>query len=88
MDAMERMPGDAEAAAAIAALRETAGHGFAIGDRLSYRRQEWGGGYEPARVVGFFDEGQVPRLIVEHEDGSGIAVIDPREFPIGNVLPF
>lgn len=86
MDANERMPGDAEAAAAAEGLREL--NGFAIGDRLSYRRQEWGGGYEPARVIGTAVENGQPLLIVEHEDGSGIAVIDPRPFPEGHVLPF
>jgi len=86
MEAADRMPGDAEAAAAAAAMRELAG--FAIGDRLSYRRPEWGGGYEPARVIGTAGEHGKSLLIVEHEDGSGIAVIDPRPFPEGHVLPF
>ncbi|NBW86015.1 MAG: hypothetical protein EBR23_04090 [Planctomycetia bacterium] len=35
MDATNRQPGDAEAAAAAAGLRETYGHTFAIGDMVS-----------------------------------------------------
>lgn len=35
MDAMERMPGDAEAAAAVAGMQETYGRTFAVGDWVS-----------------------------------------------------
>jgi hypothetical protein len=87
MDANE-FAGEAEARAATAGMQEMMGHGFAIGDRISYRRKEWNGGHESARVIGFNAEGRCFLLIVEHEDGSGIAVIDWRPFPIGNVLPF
>jgi len=39
-------------------------------------------------VIGTSVEHGKSLLIVEHEDGSGIAVIDPRPFPEGHVLPF
>jgi hypothetical protein len=44
MDANERMPGDNEAAAAIAGLREIYGRDLAVGDWLTFRRDWWPAG--------------------------------------------
>lgn len=64
MDA-ERMPGDAEAAAAADGMAETYGgrvvvvagsRRLAKGDEVTYRRAHWPAGHsEPGRVVGFRD---------------------------------
>jgi hypothetical protein len=45
MDATNRQPGDAEAAAAAAGLRETYGHHYAVGDLVNGRSggKDWSG---------------------------------------------
>jgi hypothetical protein len=44
MDANERMPGDREAAAAIAGLAEVYGRDLAVGDWITFRREWWPSG--------------------------------------------
>ena len=55
MDAnTERMPGDAEAAGAAAAMGDLYGRRLSIGDAVTYRRDSWPAGHsEPGRIVGF-----------------------------------
>jgi hypothetical protein len=57
MDAnTERMPGDAEAAGAAAAMGDLYGRRLSIGDAVTYRRDSWPAGHsEPGRIVGFKD---------------------------------
>lgn len=66
MDATNRQPGDAEAAAAAAGLRETYGHHYAVGDVVSGRSggKDWSG-----RIVEIDGE----RLTIEG-DGFWLAV--------------
>lgn len=44
MEANERMPGDNEAAAAIAAMLETYGVDLIVGDWVTFRRDHWPAG--------------------------------------------
>lgn len=76
-EATERMPGDAEAAGAIAAMTEA--QGWAVGDYLTFR---WPGVVEnptAARVTAVLSSG---RLIVQVDSSlpgeSGSYLIDPR----------
>ena len=52
----ERMPGDAEADAAAAAMGDLYGRRLTVGDAVSYRRDAWPAGHsEPGRIVAFKD---------------------------------
>lgn len=55
MDAnQERMPGDAEAAAAIQGMTDLYGNRIEVGQAIVYRRDEWAPGVsESGRVLGF-----------------------------------
>lgn len=66
MDAPERMPGDAEASAAAAAMQELAGRTpHAIGDALWFQVCA-GAMPRQGRVIGYADDGQI-----EVEDQAG-----------------
>ena len=89
MDA-NRMPGDAEAAAAIAQMN---GNGWfelpPIGSRVAYRTKAMTDvEFEAAQVVAHGSEDGRPTLVVELDGGAGLRVIDAREWPLGNILPF
>ena len=71
MNATERMPGDAEAIAAIAGMRSQ--NWWSVGDLLTYRPNGCGLSIQ-ARVFQTFDSG---RLLVRHEGSEHVAVIDP-----------
>lgn len=91
---LERMPGDAEAAAAIEGMADTYGKPAAVslpavGDRITYRTKamtetEW----EAGRVVRVQAISGRPLIVVEAEDAMTLRVIDARPWPDGNVLPF
>lgn len=87
MDAnTERMPGDAEAAAAIAGMSDTYGHLCpAVGDRISWRIEE--GTFDTGRVQRIVP-GVTPRLIVTSEFTGDTHAIDARIWPVGNRLDF
>lgn len=54
MDAKARMPGDAEAAAAIQGMTDLYGNRIEIGKTVIYRRDHWPPGVtETGKVVGF-----------------------------------
>jgi hypothetical protein len=86
MDDNDHMPGDAEAAAAIAASQETYGHGLAIGDRVTYRLDDWSGdSWETGRVCGFGCDGGI---LVQAENDGTYRAVRPGPWPVGNLLPF
>jgi hypothetical protein len=86
MDDIDRMPGDAEAAAAVAGTQETYGHGLAIGDRVTYRLAGWADSeWETGRICAFGADGHF--LCQSELDGTYRAV-NPAPWPVGNVLPF
>lgn len=90
MDA-NRMPGDAEAAGAIAGMRETCGWCELppIGNRVAFRTKAMTEfGFEAAKVVAHGNEDGRPTLVVELDGGAGLRVIDARQWPAGNLLPF
>lgn len=89
MDA-NRMPGDAEAAAAIAGMQEIYGRELpTIGSRVAFRLNGWSdASFEAARVVAHGEEDGRPTLVVELDGGAGLRVIDARQWPAGNLLPF
>lgn len=69
MDANERMPGDREAAGAVAGMVETYGgpmHCYAIGDEVWFQPTV-GAMPRPGRVVALFSDG---RLEMADRDGS------------------
>lgn len=69
MEANERMPGDREAAAAVAGMAQTYGgpmHGHAIGDEVWFQPTV-GAMPRPGRVVALFSDG---RLEMADRDGS------------------
>jgi hypothetical protein len=71
MNATERMPGDAEAIAAIAEMRSQ--NWWSVGDLLTYRPHGCGPSTQ-ARVLQVFANG---RLLVRHENNEHTAIIDP-----------
>ena len=78
MDAHER-----EYAAAAAAMVETYGDRFAVGDHLAFRLDGWSErSYDDGRVIGH----HAGKLIVE--SATDVNEVDPRPWPIGHVLPF
>lgn len=77
MDAIERMPGDAEALAAARALREHYGSGIAVGDSLNWRRESWPPGRQSCdRVLEVSDAG----FVVDH-DGERTSVANHEVLP-------
>lgn len=79
MDAhTQRMPGDAEAEAAIRELRIHYGHGIAVGDSLNWRRESW----PPGRAA--------CDLVLEVSDGGFVVDHDGERTSVANheVLPF
>lgn len=85
MDAY-RMPGDAEAAAAIAAMNDTYGHACpAVGDRISWRIEA--GTFDSGRVLRILP-GVETKLVVKSEFSDAVHVIDVRMWPAGNRLDF
>lgn len=85
MDA-NRMPGDAEAAAAAAGMSDTYGHSTpAIGDLVHWRfgREGSDGGRVTAVIAGV-----VPKLVVKSDNGGETYTIDSRMWPVGNRLDF
>jgi hypothetical protein len=78
----------AEYAAAVAGMQETYGsprHAdtFALGDHISFRLKGWSdSSYDDGRVT----DHHHGMLLVETADD--IVEVDPRPWPIGNVLPF
>lgn len=89
MDA-DRMPGDAEAAGAIAGMRELNWFEMPpIGSRVAFRTKAMTETeFEAAQVVAHGNEDGRPTLVVELDGGAGLRVIDAREWPAGNLLPF
>lgn len=77
-----------EYAGAIAGMTETYGSRraadtFAVGDYLTFRLSTWSPrSYDAGRVVSHHNG----RLIVE--TAGDIVEVDPRPWPVGNVLPF
>jgi hypothetical protein len=77
-----------EYAGAIAGMTETYGtrqavDTFAIGDHVNFRLANWSPrSYEDGRVISH-NHG---KLIVE--TAGDIVEVDPRPWPLGNVLPF
>lgn len=54
MDANARMPGDAEAAAAVQGMTDLYGNRIETGKTVIYRKDEWPAGHsESGKVVGF-----------------------------------
>lgn len=90
MDANARMPGDAEAAGAIAGMADTYGQELPpIGSRVAFRlRCHDEAGWDAAKVVAHGEEDGHPTLVVELDDGAGLRVIDARLWPVGNRLDF
>jgi hypothetical protein len=78
----------AEYAAAVAGMQETYGSArhadtFAVGDHISFRLKGWSASsYDDGRVT----DHHHGRLLVETADD--IVEVDPRPWPLGNVLPF
>mgnify|MGYP006284754725 CR=1 FL=1 len=87
MDA-SRMPGDAEAAAAAAGMRETYGGDppFTPGQDIRYRIGETG--WYVGRVIAIDDLSEPIKLVVEDNEGGEWRTIDGREWPAGNVMPY
>lgn len=72
-----------EYAAAAAAMQETYGTTFAVGDHLSFRLAGWADtSYDDGRVIGHHNG----MLLVETD--SDVVEVDPRPWPLGHVLPF
>ena len=72
MDALERMPGDAEAAGAVAAIRSA--NWWSVGDLLHYRRP--GGPLTPARVIEHLSG---ERMLCRVENFETHVIVDPSE---------
>lgn len=90
MDA-NRMPGDAEAAAAAAGMQDV--HGWEIpkvGERIAFRlRSHLPSEYENGRVVRHLTDDGRPIIVIEPEDEPGtMRAIDARLWPTGNLLPY
>ena len=72
---------------AVAAMQETYGtntqNDFVIGDHISFRLKGWSdSSYDDGRVCSHHNG----KLLVE--TATDIVEVDPRPWPIGNVLPF
>jgi hypothetical protein len=77
----------AEYLAAVAGMQETYGtdtqNEFAIGDHISFRLKGWSdSSYDDGRVCSHHNG----KLLVE--TAIDIVEVDPRPWPVGNVLPF
>jgi len=81
-------PHHAEYAGAIAGMQQTYGspqHAdtFAVGDHISFRLKGWpDNSYDDGRVT----DHHHGKLLVE--TATDIVEVDPRPWPLGNVLPF
>lgn len=85
MDA-DRMPGDAEAAGAIAGMSDTYGHLCpAVGDQIWWRLTP--GTWDSGRVQSI-EPGVEARLVVKSDFDGETYTIDPRMWPAGNRLDF
>ena len=78
---------NAEYLAAVAGMQETYGtdtqNEFAIGDHVSFRLKGWSdSSYDDGRVCSHHNG----KLLVE--TAIDIVEVDPRPWPVGNVLPF
>ena len=72
-----------EYAAAVAGMQETYGSAYAVGDHVSFRLTGWPeSSYDDGRICSHHNG----LLLVETADD--IVEVDPRPWPIGNVLPF
>jgi hypothetical protein len=72
---------------AVAAMQETYGtdtqNEFAVGDHISFRLKGWSdSSYDDGRVCSHHNG----KLLVE--TAIDIVEVDPRPWPVGNVLPF
>jgi hypothetical protein len=72
---------------AVAAMQETYGtdtqNTFAVGDHVSFRLKGWSdSSYDDGRVCSHHNG----KLLVE--TAIDIVEVDPRPWPVGNVLPF
>lgn len=91
MDAMDRMPGDAEARVAAEGMAELYGCELpTVGSTVRVRlRTHAENEFERATVIRHHHESGPFAIVVELEDEPGIRrAIDAREWPAGNVLPF
>ena len=86
---------DREYAAAAAGMSEIYGTQEpcslpSIGDRIAWRTKAMSDrDCESGRVVLVVEgEGRRTEIVVEAENGQSLRVIDPRPWPIGNLLPF
>lgn len=88
---MHADPHENEYLAAVAALPEHTisprrcldGHG--VGDDISFRLSGWGGReFDNGRIIDISEARN--RLLVETADD--VVEVDPRPWPVGNVLPF
>jgi hypothetical protein len=78
MDAHSR-----EYAAAAAGMQETYGDNFAKGDHVTFRLAKWGeSSFDSGRVIDHHNG----KLLVETD--TDIVEVDPRPWPVGNLLPF
>lgn len=78
MDATNRMPGDAEAAGAVAGMRDIYGGWVSVGDFINWRRDAWPSGRSAkGRVLEVHDGGLVVEL-----DG------EPMSVAAREVMPF
>jgi len=72
---------------AVAAMQETYGtdtqNEFAVGDHISFRLKDWSeSSYDDGRICSHHNG----KLLVE--TATDIVEVDPRPWPLGNVLPF
>jgi hypothetical protein len=77
----------AEYAAAVAGMQDTYGidtqNTFAVGDHVSFRLKGWSdSSYDDGRICSHHNG----LLLVE--TATDIVEVDPRPWPLGNVLPF
>lgn len=74
---------DREYAGAAAGMQETYGTQFAKGDHVSFRLKGWSDqSYDDGRVI----DHHAGKLLVETD--TDIVEVDPRPWPVGNLLPF
>ena len=78
MEANERMPGDAEAAAAANAMTDLYGRRLEKGQEVAYRRDSWPAGMSEAGRIVAFGRG---RILIETE--TDIVEVEPDE-----LMPF
>ena len=68
---------------AIAGMQETYGVNYATGDHISFRLKGWSeSSYDDGRVINHHNG----KLLVETD--TDIVEVDPRPWPVGNLLPF